>query len=206
MTKKYDKPRVQGGMGKRPLVFLHIPKTGGTSVAKALNVPDNHWSLETKRSYNPRVFEHPDLIIATFIRNPWTRAGSVYKNLQPALNYKPAQGGFRQWVLDGMPTMLVGKKRNFQTVDQREWLGDLVPSARVMIGRFENLEHDFRAIATEAGYDPIPKLEHLKPHPYYTPKRGEPFDEPVWTDELVEAAASVFQAFATRWGYTPPKP
>ena len=64
--------------------FVHIPKTGGTSIRKALIELDpkvNHWSYHTYiRSYynvlNKRTFAK--LFKFAFVRNPWDRVVSYY--------------------------------------------------------------------------------------------------------------------------------
>lgn len=72
---------------EKKFVFLHIPKTAGTSVGAAINR-----SLGIDERYDGPIIHHDDLtkeilqeyFVFTFVRNPWDRLYSQYK--------------FRQWL------------------------------------------------------------------------------------------------------------
>lgn len=77
------------------LLFIHIPKTGGTSIINFLNhVGHNDWKRTWPMGHDPYFYmEKVNLIddnVFTFtvVRNPYTRAYSYYKhyNLQNAEN------------------------------------------------------------------------------------------------------------------------
>ena len=75
-------------------IFIHVPKTAGTSIGKALNKLTNGTVFEKSTLYSGFPIHHDDLTIKmlkdyyvfTAIRNPWDRHYSQYK--------------FREWLQD----------------------------------------------------------------------------------------------------------
>tara|TARA_R100000664_G_C2743357_1_gene131545 strand:- start:536 stop:1168 length:633 start_codon:yes stop_codon:yes gene_type:complete len=69
---------------KEKFIFLHIPKTGGTSIERAF-LPDKWKTTKTKRHYNIRRMgltkkESDEYNIFTVLRNPFTRIASTYNH------------------------------------------------------------------------------------------------------------------------------
>ena len=69
------------------LLFIHIPKTGGTSITKFLNhVGHNDWKRSWPMGHDPYFDMEENNIIDnnvftfTMVRNPYTRAYSYYKH------------------------------------------------------------------------------------------------------------------------------
>lgn len=137
-------------------IFVHIPKSAGVSVNKALfgNLGGAHRSVRTyKRVFGPITFQK--YFKFTFVRNPYTRLLSAYRFLK--------QGGFNSkdklWAEQHLS--------DFNTFGEfvEGWLTDIsvmdyihfrpqctfvcdrafVPEVD-FIGRFENIDEDFREI------------------------------------------------------------
>ena len=70
------------GMDKRKAIFVHIPKSAGTSVCKAVfDCPDSsHYTARCYRSDNPVKFD--DYFKFTVVRNPYDRFCSAYNYLK----------------------------------------------------------------------------------------------------------------------------
>lgn len=125
------------------LGLIHIPKTGGTTVAMALRqgnfmVVNNHQRATLRRQQDrdwSRSFH------ATFIRNPWDRAVSFFywnKEHHPDLS-------FDEWVKSGCPNLHSDFDTNgeFDNIDQLAYFTDDNGKDLVgFVGRYENLEED----------------------------------------------------------------
>lgn len=134
-------------------VFLHIPKTGGSSVASALGISNKE--LVVGRTKHHIV---PDKIPAgylrfSFVRNPWDRMISYYmfrtkeERAQSRRNVHPRERelGFKEWLfaLDEFAEWEnINPAFKIAILPQAETLGELPD----FIGRFENLEGDFHAL------------------------------------------------------------
>lgn len=77
-------------MLKYKYIFVHIPKTGGTSVLQALNAPSrrNHASWEIYREANKFYFK--DFFKFTVVRHPVSRIYSSYNYILNGGNGRPA--------------------------------------------------------------------------------------------------------------------
>lgn len=149
---------------KYNLLFVHIPKTAGTSIRKVMSAADRkfldlpHLTLEEYYT-----FLHPDFFERIFkfaiVRNPWDRAVSLYHfhksesfRLSDPERYAAAINmSFRQF-LDHSGFML----------QQLPWisLDDGVGIDVDYVGRFENLIGTMRTISEESGL-PSTTLPHI---------------------------------------------
>lgn len=144
-------------------IFIHINKTGGSSVEKALNLPFEHLTAAEKKA---EVGEQKwqDKFTFAFIRNPFDKVCSHYryrvKTNQTKLQDNPLS--FADWV-----------RRSYYEKDpfyhdspkmfmpQSQWLSDA--SGNIMVDqvyRFENLEKDFHDLCQRLDLDA--QLPHLK--------------------------------------------
>ena len=164
---RYRHPLVR--VANEPFVFVHIPKTAGTSIMTALGI--------TKKRHLT-VREIVDEIGAdawrgaftfAFVRNPWDRVVSDFR-YRVKRNYGSLRDcpiPFRDWVLrtygpDRDP-IYFDHPRMFAS--QREWLAGASGAPDVdLVGRFEDLEADFARIADRLG------IRHALPHRNATPR------------------------------------
>jgi hypothetical protein len=135
---------------KYDFIFIHINKTAGISIQKALGMPKQlhvlSWHLYKKidRERWNNCFKF------AFVRNPYDRVVSDYhyrcKTNQHNLGSNPLS--FKEWVdktfVECDPFY---HNMRFTFMPQIEWL--TAPNGKVLIdfiGRFESLEHDFSLI------------------------------------------------------------
>ena len=144
-------------------VFIHINKTGGTSVGKAIGLPTKR-HLTIKEVSEIIGFEKLDEAFKfTVVRNPWDKVVSHYKyrvkTNQTLMSEKPI--GFSEWVEktygENKDSFYYDNPRMFQP--QVEWLKDASGNILVdKIIKFENLSTDFSELAT------ILNIEKELPH------------------------------------------
>ncbi|UCC52484.1 MAG: sulfotransferase family 2 domain-containing protein, partial [Anaerolineaceae bacterium] len=144
-------------------IFIHIHKTAGSSILRALDIPFGHkTALEKRKELGQRRWSQR--FSFTIVRNPWDKVVSQYchriKTNQTDLGVNPIP--FRDWVRlvfaeNACP--YYDKPKSF--MPQWYWVTDR--EARVivdLIGRFENLEQDFQTICRRINRKAV--LPHLK--------------------------------------------
>ena len=194
---------------QRKFIFVHIPKTGGTRIEKALrddtcsacrdqwdvakvaHAPLNHLTLDEISEHGFATQEEFDSYFKfSFVRNPWDRAISEF--MFPPLRELFGQcSSFReglevmaQWVDVGYGNHL---RRQVDFVAAKEARLDF-------IGYFENLREDFRSVGRYIGIDRV-DLTHenwLDHRPYW-----EYYD--AWTRDMV---ADLYAADIKTFGYS----
>jgi hypothetical protein len=104
------------------LVFIHISRTGGSSIKTALNLHDKRYNeyYHLDSSYIPK--ECKDYFKFAFVRNPFDRFISLY-------HYRPKGLSFSDWLDD----------INLVYVQQVDYGLDKLD----FVGRYENLQDDF---------------------------------------------------------------
>ncbi len=138
----------------QPYAFVHINKTGGSSVERALGIRFQH---KTARELREILGDERwgKAFTFAFVRNPWDRVVSHYafriKTNQTGLGTNTI--GFDEWVtrvfLDRDPAYL-DKPKMF--MPQVEWLADNKGAIDVdFVGRFERLQEDFEEICRRLG-------------------------------------------------------
>jgi hypothetical protein len=145
-------------------IFVHINKTGGSSIEEALGLRFRH---RTARQiiHEVGLQRWREAFTFTVVRNPWDKVVSHYayrvQTNQTGLGEKPVQ--FLDWVIEAYG------RRNPRYYDkpmmfmpQIDWITD--PGGRILVNfvaRFEHLQTDFDSICARIGRDATP-LPHRK--------------------------------------------
>ena len=132
-------------------IFIHIIKTGGVSIATALNMKDKQCHLSAKQIREiagEKAWKN--YFKFTIIRNPWDKMVSSYhynhhKWVPPGT---PFEDYIRRW--GNGPQITRFPPQNSPYINEK----------LDFIGRFEELETDFKAIADYLGHPEI-SLPHL---------------------------------------------
>jgi hypothetical protein len=152
-------------------IFIHINKTGGSSIEKALGMQFDHRSAREKiEAIGNSAWERK--FTFSFVRNPWDKVVSQYH-----YRLNTGQAGFRDYppdFNDWVRKTFAEKHplyydQPLMFADQMEWIGDF--DGRILvdfIGRFENLQSDFDDVCHRIGRKSV-ILPHLKPssHAHY---------------------------------------
>lgn len=147
------------GFDRLKCIYVHIPKTAGVSINKALfgNLGGGHRTIETyKKIFGPSVFD--DYYTFTFVRNPYSRLLSAYRFLK--------DGGFNEknksWADENLS--------DYDTFDEfvKEWVNEeniwlydhfkpqysyvcdinLTPEVD-FVGKFESINMDFTKVCRD---------------------------------------------------------
>lgn len=153
---------------KNKFLFIHIPKTGGTSIANAVGINGVTRHLTHRELLNrcSSQSEIKNYLSFAFVRNPWDRFLSLYFYLKKADN-----------------TELIDFKyfcklfaNDFYISNRQVWSRHYMPQSDYIettdikfIGRYENFQDDFNDVCDKIGI-PQQKLPHRKKskHKHYT--------------------------------------
>jgi hypothetical protein len=157
--------------------FVHINKTGGSSIEKALGLPFRHLPAgELRRLIGAARWERR--FTFAFVRNPWDKVVSHYswRHTRDETGVRSQQVPFRDWV-----RLTYGEQdpayynTPLMFMPQIDWVADETGTLLVkFIGRFESLEKDFLTVCKQIGVSAV--LPHLKQsdrtsyHDYYDPE------------------------------------
>lgn len=141
-------------------IFLHIPKTAGSSIQKWLHLsrfpkveyPEHWdgnvlWNLHgTAADYKQKLGRsYDDFFKFTFVRNPWDRMFSIYRFLQTFPNPStPVPDSFEEFVL----AYDANNRSPGQIGIQTDFILDAIGNSMVdFVGRFENLYNDLQVVS-----------------------------------------------------------
>lgn len=180
-------------------VFVHVPKTGGTSIQMALRaLPGNNGRdiARTKHEAPAELFarvgakrmtELREYHFFGVVRNPWDRFVSLFRYLHKVGKF-PVPQSFCDFA-----TMLdegdewVSKLHSIRP--QSEFIGP----ATQTVARYESLKEDFAKIGTELGFSA--ELPHLN-------SSGSQTDHRMYYDQrCAEIVARKYQGDIDRFGY-----
>jgi len=135
---------------KKNHIFIHINKTGGSSIAKALGDTEQvHLTAYTIKNFmGTKAFNNNYKF--TFVRNPYDRVVSqyFYRLQHNQTNLKSNQISFKDWIR----ACYVDKKEeyyNFPAMfqNQLDWITDREGNLLVdFIGKFETINDDFETV------------------------------------------------------------
>lgn len=177
-------------------IFIHINKTGGSSIERALRIPFEHKSaLEKIAEVGIEQWERK--LTFAVIRNPWDKVVSHYHYRVQTNQTGMAdhRTDFKEWVLlayrDQDP-LYYDKPKMF--MPQSDWVSDAEGKILVdRICRFERLSEDFSDICKQLGKDVT--LPHLK-----SSKRGHYRD--YFDAETAAVVASWFRKDLENFNYS----
>ena len=178
-------------------IFIHIPKTGGSSVHQTLikklqpeHVQSGHYKLIVARKHLKAKMLKPYInkyFTFCFVRNPWSRFISAYNYLLNggSDNEHPITGfdkrdrdkfisphkTFNDFILDNSCSGKIYTDLMTQQhfMPQYKYILDSNDNINIdFIGKFENLHEDFNIICNRIGIK-TPELQHLnnRPHDQY---------------------------------------
>jgi chondroitin 4-sulfotransferase 11 len=168
---------------KHKFIFIHIPKTGGTSIEKAFKkrIKGGHKHLTLFDYENELKTEIEKYFVFSVIRNPWDRLVSYWKYRQ-GKRHAPIDGKlneFDKWLkfissldlnnLNGktargnIPDFRMGLDLQFNSLLNKK------NEININLIRFENLQEDFNTICDKIGI-PQQQLPHKNKtkHKHYT--------------------------------------
>ena len=136
----------------RAYFFVHINRTGGRSVAEALDIRGKAGHC-TVRDDKFRRHHAPGCFVFTFVRNPWDRVHSQYVFRCPR-DLRGDRVGFAEWIQltyrQRDPTYFLWGERLY--ANQVDWItGEDGRIQANFIGRFENLQEDFATVCERIG-------------------------------------------------------
>jgi hypothetical protein len=186
-------------------IFVHIPKTGGTSIETALGMFGN-WKVENcetlfgliqsaeieEKKFLSHFLQHltfPEIqslvpgwggfFSFSFVRNPWDRMVSVYSNPDPNMIMHAKSDGIELQGISFHDFLLNTEKiQQIHLLEQHKFILDQQKRALVhFIGKFENLERDFKNVCQSLGIErQLPhcrKSQHRHYRDYYTAETRE---------------------------------
>ena len=137
--------------------YIHIPKTGGTSITNVLSkIPDTN-ILQSHDSI--RAFDDvSDYFIFTFVRNPYTRLASVYEH------------GIRKGIYNSTFSDLLTKESKSDIWLMPQYFFTKAGSSEnkniSFIGKYENFIEDLKYVFKKINLNNY-KLPHLNKNPIY---------------------------------------
>jgi chondroitin 4-sulfotransferase 11 len=178
------------------VIFVHINKTGGSSIERALDLPFQHRTAQQLREdLGERRWK--DRFSFAFVRNPWDKVASHYhyrvKTNQTGLGTHPV--GFNEWV-----RLAYGERdpryydQPMMFMPQTDWITDSQGNVMIdYIGRFERLREDFGEVCTRIG------RQAELPHEKASPNRSYRSE---YTPETADIVARRFAADIALFGYS----
>lgn len=199
---KYLKPNID--IHGRWICFEN-PKTGTKSILKVLDETQMHYSRGW-RNWR-RVWDYiilpkiDDIVMFTFVRNPWDKIVSVYHYLKKRGNYRIRKQGnsgmdldFKSFVKLYLSTgKSLGDKYDLTREQASTFLyrDEIIPA--IYIGRFERLKRDWEILAKRIGIvDRLPIINQTQ-HDHYTT---------YYDDECIEIIAKRYDKEIKILGYT----
>lgn len=167
------------------LILVHLPKTGGTSVAAAITKKTRglgktkHWTLEDYREKIPDFSEYHSF---GFVRNPWARMAAWYR--YALKNNRRTTEPFDQWLIH-KPRRPIEKAEDYFFLDGKFALDSF--------GQFENLAQDFQRIVYPfLGKVELPHFNNLNRQRNYAD---------YYTQKTIDVVAERHQWGINKFGY-----
>lgn len=177
-------------------ILIHINKTGGSSIEKALGLPQQKHltALEIKNKIGDKRWNKKFKF--AFVRNPWDKVVShySYRYRRNVNNLKDDNIDFKQWV------KLTYKEKNPKYyhnpkmyTPQMDWIcnekGEIIID---FVGRFEKLSEDFQKVCKIIGKNK--ELPHLR-------KSSHKHYKEYYDDETKKIIEKIFEKDIKEFGY-----
>jgi chondroitin 4-sulfotransferase 11 len=176
-------------------VFIHINKTGGSSIERALNLPFEHkTALEKIEEIGQEAWE--ERFSFAVVRNPWDKVVSHYhyRLKRNTRGLKEDGADFPSWVESAYgrqdPKYFDNPK---MFMPQSDWITDAEGNCLVdFVCRFESLRDDFATVCQKIGVEA--ELPHVKAssHEAY---------QTYYNDAARAVVAQCFESDIQRFGY-----
>jgi hypothetical protein len=201
-------PRIQH---EYQAIFIHIPKTAGTSITEELKkLPKKHENLSPKLSKHAKAWEVRALLgkelwdnyfTFSFVRNPWDLMVSSYHWwLQKAVNMKQYSGHVKKIQNKGNFREFLRSKYGQKMINERygdlyDWLADPKTGRRIIdyVGSVESLQEDWQHICRRLGIEPGSVGQH-------NPTRRDDYRE-YYDDKSKDLVAQRFARSIREFGY-----
>jgi len=150
----------------KKLIFIHIPKTAGTSIERVLGGGGHLGILPIKEYFDRNAFQgekFEDYFKFTFIRNPWDRLVSYF------FYFGGKEKNFKRYVMEELDL------KDITRMPQYKFICDNKKNIMVdYIGRFENLSNDWKVICDKINIPikelPIARKSEHKNYRFYYDK------------------------------------
>ena len=139
-------------------IFIHINKTGGTSIGKAIGLRRKRHLTVSQIISKIGEQRFSNTFVFCVVRNPWDKVLSLYKYRVKTnqTNMRDNHISFNEWV-----KQTYGKEKNIfyynkplMFAPQSDWLKDKNGNLRVdKVLKFESLSDDFQDLTTFLGYN-----------------------------------------------------
>lgn len=189
--------------GRQDIIFVHIPKTAGTSIRYAMGFNEMNKSQNIRNHYTAKeiinligIEKWNSAFKFSFVRNPWDRLYSFYsfRLMKGRIKDKIYKDSFRAWVLSELVDRDPKSKKRFNLIPQTAWL--IGPQNNIQmdfIGRFENLAEDYKKLCSLISFDSeLPKMNKSIRANNYKLK---------YDPELEEIVAQYYQSDLDYFGY-----
>ena len=147
-----------------PFIFIHINKTAGTSIGKAIGLPIKDHLMATEVIARIGIDKWNEAYKFTVVRNPWDKVVSHYEYRRKKNKTEIASRNisFSDWVAmtygENKDTFYYNNPRSFQP--QVDWLKDIDGKISIdFISKFETINEGFYHIRNVIGLDVT--LPHL---------------------------------------------
>ena len=206
---------MSGYNAKLNSLFIHVPKTGGCSIANFPWNPGN--GHDTFGDFESKLGDKIKTAFAwAFVRNPWARIASAYEDCPEVWAAAPTFRIFLETLaanwsdLDGVKQARFSSTYKFglpvgriHFLPQSLLLNDANGNLGVdFVGRFENMAEDLAKVQKRLGV-PVKAPPHHNARKNKRGRRNTPLAE-LFEPDLVDLVGDLFEKDWRAFGYSPP--
>jgi len=138
----------------RDIIFVHIPRTAGTSTCGYFGIDNNHDTAKQLRQGDPQRWINA--FTFAIVRNPWDRAVSYWSRIH---RRRLTTQSFPEWVKEGMPPFWDGAVHPLDTS------GFVTSNGLVLVdylGQYETLQNSIRYVVHSTEFVPSRDFPHVR--------------------------------------------